>query len=118
MTLYSTFFPWPPRVTLGRLLPHARGLEFKPRRGGFPSGAKKEWGLSPKANVRVLHTAQLDVTTVRRRGGVEEIRNEVRARIELIKPQSRNEDLKMLAINIDVMDPVNKAIIEEAKREI
>ncbi|GJW68949.1 ribonuclease H-like domain-containing protein [Tanacetum coccineum] len=53
---------WPPRVTLGKLLPHARGLEFKPRRGGFPSGAKKEWGLSPKANVRVLHTAQLDVT--------------------------------------------------------
>nr|GEX18753.1 integrase, catalytic region, zinc finger, CCHC-type, peptidase aspartic, catalytic [Tanacetum cinerariifolium] len=29
---------------------------------GFPSGAKKEWGLSPKAKVRVLHTAQLDVT--------------------------------------------------------
>nr|GEY31517.1 hypothetical protein [Tanacetum cinerariifolium] len=51
-----------PRVTLGRLLPHARGLEFKPRRRGFPSGAKKEWGLSPKAKVRVLHTAQLDVT--------------------------------------------------------
>nr|GEV45796.1 hypothetical protein [Tanacetum cinerariifolium] len=44
------------------LLPHARGLGFKPRRGGFPSGAKKEWGLSPKAKVRVLHTAQLDVT--------------------------------------------------------
>nr|GEZ14395.1 hypothetical protein [Tanacetum cinerariifolium] len=53
---------WPPRVTLGRLLPHARGLGFKPRRRGFPSGAKKEWGLSPKANVRVLHTAKLDVT--------------------------------------------------------
>nr|GFB00819.1 hypothetical protein [Tanacetum cinerariifolium] len=48
--------------TLGRLLPHARGLGFKSRRGGFPSGAKKEWGLSPKAKVRVLHTAQLDVT--------------------------------------------------------
>nr|GFC17542.1 hypothetical protein [Tanacetum cinerariifolium] len=47
---------------LGRLLPHARGLEFKPRRGGFPSGEKKEWGLSPKAKVRVLHTAQLDAT--------------------------------------------------------
>nr|GEY90195.1 hypothetical protein [Tanacetum cinerariifolium] len=28
---------WPPRVTLGRLLPHARGLGFKPRREGFPS---------------------------------------------------------------------------------
>nr|GEV96659.1 ribonuclease H-like domain-containing protein [Tanacetum cinerariifolium] len=53
---------WPPRVTLGRLLPHARGLGFKPRRGGFSSGAKKEWGLSPKAKVRVLHNAQLDVT--------------------------------------------------------
>nr|GEW32982.1 hypothetical protein [Tanacetum cinerariifolium] len=53
---------WPPRVTLGRLLPHARGLGFKPRRGGFPLGAEKEWGLSPKAKVRVLHTAQLDVT--------------------------------------------------------
>nr|GEW18736.1 RNA-directed DNA polymerase, eukaryota, reverse transcriptase zinc-binding domain protein [Tanacetum cinerariifolium] len=25
-------------------------------------GAKKEWGLSPKAKVRALHTAQLDVT--------------------------------------------------------
>nr|GEU61642.1 hypothetical protein [Tanacetum cinerariifolium] len=53
---------WPPRVTLGRLLPHARGIGFKPRRGGFPSGAKNEWGLSPKAKVRVLHTSQLDVT--------------------------------------------------------
>nr|GEV51059.1 zinc finger, CCHC-type [Tanacetum cinerariifolium] len=40
---------WPPRVTFGRLLPHARGLGFKPRRGGFPSGAKKKWGLSLKA---------------------------------------------------------------------
>nr|GEZ40370.1 hypothetical protein [Tanacetum cinerariifolium] len=49
-------------VTLGRFLPHARGLGFKPRRWGFPSGAKKEWGLSPKAKVRVLHAAQLDVT--------------------------------------------------------
>nr|GFB34244.1 hypothetical protein [Tanacetum cinerariifolium] len=39
-----------------------RGLGFKPRRGGFPSGARKKWGLSPKAKVRVLHTAQLDVT--------------------------------------------------------
>nr|GEZ30114.1 hypothetical protein [Tanacetum cinerariifolium] len=53
---------WPPRVTVRRLLPHARGLGLKPRREGFPSGAKKEWGLSPKAKVRVLHTAQLDVT--------------------------------------------------------
>nr|GEU94245.1 hypothetical protein [Tanacetum cinerariifolium] len=60
------FEPYSPetslRVTLGRLLPHARGLGFKLRRGGFPSGAKKKWGLSPKAKVRVLHTAQLDVT--------------------------------------------------------
>nr|GFA56739.1 hypothetical protein [Tanacetum cinerariifolium] len=47
------------------LLSHARGLGFKPRRGGFPSGAKKEWGLSAKAKVRVLHTAQLDVTSLR-----------------------------------------------------
>nr|GEW79909.1 hypothetical protein [Tanacetum cinerariifolium] len=29
---------------------------------GFSSGAKKEWGLSPKAKVPVLHIAQLDVT--------------------------------------------------------
>nr|GEU98045.1 hypothetical protein [Tanacetum cinerariifolium] len=50
-----------------RLLPHARGLGFKPRRGGFPSGAKNEWGLSPKAKVQVLHTAQLDVTVERNR---------------------------------------------------
>nr|GEU74208.1 hypothetical protein [Tanacetum cinerariifolium] len=59
---------WPPRVTLGRLLPHARGLGFKPRRGGFPLVAKKEWGLSPKAKIRVLHTAQLDVTEKKRKG--------------------------------------------------
>nr|GEZ51143.1 RNA-directed DNA polymerase, eukaryota, reverse transcriptase zinc-binding domain protein [Tanacetum cinerariifolium] len=39
-----------------------RGLGFKPRRESFPSGTKKEWDLSPKAKVRVLHTAQLDVT--------------------------------------------------------
>ncbi|GKD74559.1 ribonuclease H-like domain-containing protein [Tanacetum coccineum] len=42
---------WTLRVTLRRLLPHARGLGFKPRRGGFPSGEKKEWGLSPKAKI-------------------------------------------------------------------
>nr|GFC44356.1 hypothetical protein [Tanacetum cinerariifolium] len=47
------------------LLPHARGLGFKPRRGGFPSGAKKEWGLSPKVKVQVLHIAQLDVTATK-----------------------------------------------------
>nr|GEU78411.1 hypothetical protein [Tanacetum cinerariifolium] len=44
-----------------RLLPHAKGLGFKHRREGFPSGAKK-MRLSTKAKVRVLHTAQLDVT--------------------------------------------------------
>nr|GEU75251.1 RNA-directed DNA polymerase, eukaryota [Tanacetum cinerariifolium] len=48
---------------MGRLLPHARGLGFKPRREGFLSGAKTEWSLSLKAKVRVLHTAQLDVTS-------------------------------------------------------
>nr|GEY61696.1 hypothetical protein [Tanacetum cinerariifolium] len=60
--LWRTNFAKKPRVTLGRLLPYARGLGFKPRREGFPSGAKKEWGLSPKAKGRVLHTSQLDVT--------------------------------------------------------
>ncbi|GJU07221.1 hypothetical protein Tco_1123651 [Tanacetum coccineum] len=35
-------------------------LEFEPRREGFPSGARKEWGLSSKAKVRVLQTTQLD----------------------------------------------------------
>ncbi|GJV48459.1 hypothetical protein Tco_1438671 [Tanacetum coccineum] len=30
---------------LTRLLPHARGLGSEPHRWGFPSGAKKEWGL-------------------------------------------------------------------------
>nr|GEV32673.1 hypothetical protein [Tanacetum cinerariifolium] len=58
----DSFTKWPPRVTLRKLLPYARGLGFKPRRGGFPSGAKKKWGLSSKAKVRVLHTTQLDVT--------------------------------------------------------
>ncbi|GKA29426.1 zinc finger, PHD-type containing protein, partial [Tanacetum coccineum] len=53
-------FQWPPRVTLGRLLPHARGLGFKPRRGGFPSGAKKEWGLSPKAKIANLRKSLFD----------------------------------------------------------
>ncbi|GJW40399.1 vesicle-associated membrane protein 711 [Tanacetum coccineum] len=28
---------WPPRVSLGRLLPHAGGLKFESLRGGFPS---------------------------------------------------------------------------------
>ncbi|GKD25774.1 hypothetical protein Tco_1231988, partial [Tanacetum coccineum] len=47
---------------LRRLLPHAGGLEFEPPRVGFPLGTNKEWGLSSKEKVRVLHTAQLDVT--------------------------------------------------------
>nr|GEY08076.1 hypothetical protein [Tanacetum cinerariifolium] len=68
---------WPPKVTLGRLLPHTRGLGFKPRRGGFPSGAKKEWGLSPKEKVRVLHTAQLDVTIMNDMVDKEEALNDI-----------------------------------------
>nr|GEU99328.1 G-type lectin S-receptor-like serine/threonine-protein kinase LECRK3 [Tanacetum cinerariifolium] len=52
----------PPRPTSTWLLPHARGLGYEPHRGGFPLGAKNEWGLSPKVNVLVLNTAQLDVT--------------------------------------------------------
>nr|GEW31922.1 hypothetical protein [Tanacetum cinerariifolium] len=47
---------WPSRATLGRLLPHTRGLGFKPRREGFPSGAKNEWGLSFKAKTNTQHT--------------------------------------------------------------
>ncbi|GJT55637.1 hypothetical protein Tco_0990691 [Tanacetum coccineum] len=53
---------WPPKVTLGRLLPHARSLGFKPRREGFPSGAKKEWGLSPKAKVDHLMRKKSSLT--------------------------------------------------------
>nr|GEW71997.1 hypothetical protein [Tanacetum cinerariifolium] len=43
--------------------PNARGLGFKPRRVCFLLEAKKEWGLSPKTKFRVLHTAQLEVTS-------------------------------------------------------
>nr|GEU44492.1 DNA-directed DNA polymerase [Tanacetum cinerariifolium] len=53
---------WPPRVTLGRLLPHARGLGFKPRRGGFLSGAKKEWGLSSKAKTKTVENGDFSFT--------------------------------------------------------
>nr|GEV72017.1 hypothetical protein [Tanacetum cinerariifolium] len=42
------------------LLPHAGGLGFEPLRDGFPSGAKKKWGLSPKTKVRVLHTYKIE----------------------------------------------------------
>nr|GEX54246.1 hypothetical protein CTI12_AA572790 [Tanacetum cinerariifolium] len=49
-------FRRPSRVTLGKLLPHARGLGFKPRHGGFPSGAKNECGLSSKAKVRLIES--------------------------------------------------------------
>nr|GEY28137.1 hypothetical protein [Tanacetum cinerariifolium] len=34
--------------------------------GVFLQERKKEWGLSPKAKVRVLHTAQLDVTQAKK----------------------------------------------------
>nr|GEX72132.1 hypothetical protein [Tanacetum cinerariifolium] len=54
------YLRWPPRKTLGRLLPHAGGLGFDPLREGFPSGAKKEGSLSPKTKVRVLHTGKIE----------------------------------------------------------
>ncbi|GJU07181.1 hypothetical protein Tco_1123611 [Tanacetum coccineum] len=44
------------------VLPHARGLGFEPHRGVFLRERKEECGLSPKTEVQVLHTAQLDVT--------------------------------------------------------
>nr|GEY47612.1 probable inactive histone-lysine N-methyltransferase SUVR1 [Tanacetum cinerariifolium] len=49
---------------------------------------------------------------------MEEIRNEARARLQLINAQTRNEDMKMLAINTEGMDPIDKAIIEKVKCEI
>jgi Holliday junction resolvasome RuvABC ATP-dependent DNA helicase subunit len=49
---------------------------------------------------------------------MEEIRNEARATVNLIKAQTRNEYMKMLAINSKGMDTTDKAIIEEAKCEI
>nr|GEX03528.1 hypothetical protein [Tanacetum cinerariifolium] len=56
--LIGTYLPLSKHGTYHNIL----GLGFKPRRGGFPSGAKKEWGLSLKSKVRVLHNAQLDVS--------------------------------------------------------
>ena len=53
-----------------------------------------------------------------RESKMEEIRNETKVRVNLIKDQTRNEDMKMLAINNEGMDPTDKAIIEEAKCEI
>ena len=49
---------------------------------------------------------------------MEEVRNETREGVNLIKSKTRNEDLKMLAINTGGMDPLDKHIIEEAKKEI
>ncbi|GJZ28554.1 probable inactive histone-lysine N-methyltransferase SUVR2 [Tanacetum coccineum] len=49
---------------------------------------------------------------------MEEIRNEARARLQLINAQTRNEDMKMLAISTEGMDPIDKAIIEKVKCEI
>ncbi|GKB72394.1 probable inactive histone-lysine N-methyltransferase SUVR2 [Tanacetum coccineum] len=49
---------------------------------------------------------------------MEEIRNEARARLQLINAQTRNEDMKMLAISTEGMDPMDKAIIEKVKCEI
>nr|GEV79647.1 putative reverse transcriptase domain-containing protein [Tanacetum cinerariifolium] len=65
MIVITRYTRWPPRVTLGRLLPHARGLGFKPRHEGFPSGAKKEWGLSPKA--KLVSRAKVPVKMAPRR---------------------------------------------------
>nr|GEW25587.1 hypothetical protein [Tanacetum cinerariifolium] len=43
---------------------------------------------------------------------------ETMARVEYIQFKTQNEDLRTLAINTDGMDPMNAAIIEEAKKEI
>lgn len=49
---------------------------------------------------------------------MKEIRNEVEARVQLINAHTRNEDMKMLAVNTEGMNPIDKAIIEEAKYKI
>ncbi|GJX39243.1 hypothetical protein Tco_0252546 [Tanacetum coccineum] len=49
---------------------------------------------------------------------MKEIRNEAKAWVQLINTQTRNEDMKMLAVNTERMDPIDTAIIEEAKHEI
>nr|GEW18775.1 hypothetical protein [Tanacetum cinerariifolium] len=59
---------WPPSVTLRRLLPHARGLGFKPRRGGFPSGAKKKWGLSLRRSKPAVHSLEVEIDGVGEEG--------------------------------------------------
>ncbi|GKG28786.1 hypothetical protein Tco_0416151, partial [Tanacetum coccineum] len=41
-----------------------------------------------------------------------------RVRVKLINVQTRNKDGKMIAVNTEGIDPIDKAVIEEAKREI
>nr|GEW32529.1 auxin transport protein BIG [Tanacetum cinerariifolium] len=108
---------WPPRVTLGRLLPHARGLGFKPRRRGFPSGAKKEWGLSLKAKVRVMHTAQLDVTRDCRRPPVSRDDLEIKVEVEPAKFThvivAETEDARLILTVRGCLTTICKLITQE-----
>nr|GEU68280.1 putative ribonuclease H-like domain-containing protein [Tanacetum cinerariifolium] len=109
--------PWPPRVTLGRLLAYARGLGFKPRRRGFPSGAKKEWGLSPKANVRVLHTAQLDVTG-RSKFPLAKVTNEVNGTPNALTEQNRGLRITTSSAHLTVKAYSNRAGNSDAQGNI
>ncbi|GKE74343.1 hypothetical protein Tco_1536384, partial [Tanacetum coccineum] len=46
---------WPPRVSLGRLLPHARGLKFESFCGGFPSRWESVGFFPIDASIRGWH---------------------------------------------------------------
>ncbi|GJR49724.1 hypothetical protein Tco_1400245 [Tanacetum coccineum] len=94
---------WPPMISLGRLLPHVRGLGFKPRREGFPSGAKKEWGLSLKAKVQVLHTSQLDVTSAIYNGH------------EIVKTNHASVVVHDLEDTLEIAKKTRKKILEKMK---
>nr|GFB58668.1 hypothetical protein [Tanacetum cinerariifolium] len=64
------------------------------------------------------HEIMQQQLALNREAKMKETRNEIKEGVNSIKAQTKNEDTRTLAINIDKMNPVDNTIIEEAKKEI
>nr|GEU38650.1 hypothetical protein [Tanacetum cinerariifolium] len=79
---------------------------------GFSFRSEKEWGLSLKAKVRVLHTAQLDVTNY-----LDSVRGELKEELNEEMKVDLNEEMKA-GLKEEMKNELKEEMHEELKEEM
>ncbi|GJY00149.1 putative ubiquitinyl hydrolase 1 [Tanacetum coccineum] len=89
-------------------------LPCPPDKKHYRAKSQRSSNLSATSNSQeAFHEIMQQQLALDRETKMEEMRNETRERVNLIKAQTKNEDMRTLAINIDGMNPSKKEIKDQ-----